>query len=361
MKISRENYEIWFTDWMDNSLSQSRVEELENFLLRNPDLQQEFNEISIFRLIPENEVFRMKPSLRRDLNDISREQFELLCAADAEDDLHDNQKQEFNEMLNNDPARREIRELFGKLKLAAPAVIYRNKRKLIKETPERKAVRLTFVFLAAAAVFVGIVLTGVKMLKKQYVPEMRTSQISQSIRPSISNFRVNRERTDASNLKINHSQGLAKRQIITRERQGSILPVKELAAMDSLRKIKNENPGIEEIHFAPALMVAETIPSDNLNSNGKKTLVYPEESKSFIGKFFARTIREKVLHEKVVSESPLHGYEIAEAGITGLNKLLGWQMALNVRNDEYGNARSVSFTSRMLKFNAPVKRNTAVQ
>ena len=64
------------------------------------------------------------------------------------------------------------------------------------------------------------------------------------------------------------------------------------------------------------------------------------------------------MKENVYDNSPLKSYEIAEAGISGLNKLLGWQMALSTSNDENGDVKSVYFSSKMLKFNVPVKKNT---
>jgi hypothetical protein len=53
----------------------------------------------------------------------------------------------------------------------------------------------------------------------------------------------------------------------------------------------------------------------------------------------------------------LKAYEIAEAGVSGLNKLLGWEMALDERKDENGKLKSVYFSSKILKFNAPVKNS----
>jgi hypothetical protein len=77
---------------------------------------------------------------------------------------------------------------------------------------------------------------------------------------------------------------------------------------------------------------------------------------SNVARFVTKFFREKILHEKVARETPLKGYEIAEAGVAGLNLLFGWEMALNEKNDENGELTSVSFSSKILKFNAPVKK-----
>ena len=83
----------------------------------------------------------------------------------------------------------------------------------------------------------------------------------------------------------------------------------------------------------------------------------PENERSKIGKYLAKTFREKMLKEKTPPDSPLKAYEIAEAGVTGINKLFGWEMALDRKSDENGDLKSVYFSSRIIKFNAPVKKS----
>ena len=62
-----------------------------------------------------------------------------------------------------------------------------------------------------------------------------------------------------------------------------------------------------------------------------------------------------------MNDTPLKSYEIAEAGIEGINKLLGWDMALVRTNDDSGELKSLYFSSRLIKFNAPVRKNVTAQ
>ncbi len=71
---------------------------------------------------------------------------------------------------------------------------------------------------------------------------------------------------------------------------------------------------------------------------------------------FQRLSGKRSLKKKHPPDTPLKGYEIAEAGVSGLNKLLGWQMALDMKKDENGQPKSVSFSSGILKIQAPVKK-----
>jgi hypothetical protein len=79
--------------------------------------------------------------------------------------------------------------------------------------------------------------------------------------------------------------------------------------------------------------------------------------RSSVGKFLSRTYRNLILNEEAATDLPIKGYEIAEGGINGLNKLFGWEMALQKTNDENGDLQSLYFSSKMLKFNAPVKKS----
>ena len=54
MKISNENYEIWFLDYYEGQLAPEQVQELMNFLELNLDLKEEFEQFENITLIPEH-------------------------------------------------------------------------------------------------------------------------------------------------------------------------------------------------------------------------------------------------------------------------------------------------------------------
>jgi hypothetical protein len=105
----------------------------------------------------------------------------------------------------------------------------------------------------------------------------------------------------------------------------------------------------------------EVLPNDLIALNQTPAVSVFDDGRSKFSRFIAKTFREKILREKTGKDSPLKGYEIAEAGVSGLNKLLGWEMALDEKKDENGELRSVYFSSRILKFNAPVKKSEPLQ
>ena len=125
-----------------------------------------------------------------------------------------------------------------------------------------------------------------------------------------------------------------------------------------IRNIDNQEITINKVPVYTQVDINDGIISNTLVAS-KTTFFIPagEDERSNVGRFLSKVFRERILKEKSASDRPLQGYEIAEAGVTGLNKLLGWEMALDKKNDENGELRSVYFSSKILKFNAPVKKS----
>ena len=63
MQIDRSNYEIWLIDWLDGKLNEVQIRELQHFLKDNPDLNEEFEDLGIFRLKPSESEFPYKNQL----------------------------------------------------------------------------------------------------------------------------------------------------------------------------------------------------------------------------------------------------------------------------------------------------------
>jgi len=127
---------------------------------------------------------------------------------------------------------------------------------------------------------------------------------------------------------------------------------------DSLMRITaNQQMTVRKVPVYTRVDLGKGIVSNTLvASNQIINIPEPGDERSKAGKFISKTFREKILKEKAPHDAPLKGFEIAEAGVAGLNKLFGWQMALDMKNDDNGQPKSVYFSSKILKVNAPVKK-----
>jgi hypothetical protein len=356
MKIDRSNYEIWFIDWVDNNLDQSQLDELTMFLDQNPDLKNEFNEFVEIRLVNEDIKYASKNNLRRSASELSPEQFEYLCAAFFENDLTEQQKDELMVTVTGDREKSKTFEAMGRLRLKAPSLQYSGKKALLRKTAFEKAVRISWITLAAAAAVAAFVVT--------YPLIRNNGEISVS--PLIA------EKISRDSVLIEVPEKITKKAEATKsdplgqfdKKPAPVASTEEIKEKPAIQAVKEDLSiqKVEMVAFQANIALADLNQGNSLiESASDFNPPYNDDGRSKIGKFIARNFREKILRQKEVSDAPLKGYELAEAGIEGLNKLLGWQMALDTKSDENGEVESVRFNSKMLKFSAPVKKSESAE
>jgi hypothetical protein len=358
-KIDVTNYEEWIIDWLDGNLNDVEVAKVLQFLEEHQDIKEEFGEIELFRLKPQKNELTDKTRLQKSLDDLPETQFEYLCAASIEKDLSDEQQYELEQITKNDPDRKKTLELFRKTILIPAVAAYPFKKALYKRTVFQNAVRLSLIGLSAAAVIaIAFILYFTKSHELPVKYEMTSKAI---VNDSITGKKQDQkipEKVVAKNIEPVRKQiknRLASNNPIEKSNQ-SLSENKEAKDESSLQRT---DILIGKINIEPNIAFRAE-PEENLISLNFTPVSQPDEEEgSKIGRFIAKTVREKILREKTPVNNPLKGYEIAQAGVAGLNKLMGWEMALDERKDSEGNLKSVYFSSKLLKFNAPVKKTEA--
>lgn len=360
MKIDRSNYEIVIIDWLDGNLNDKESAQLFQFLGENPDLKEEFRELEFVRLTPpKGQVDKVK--LRKSADDLSETQFEYLCAAFLENDLSAEQRTELLQMTADDPVKKKTFDLISRTHLRPVDVLFPDKKLLLKRTVFQNAVRLSAIILSAAAVITLAFI--LYFTKPRELPDTIESSaqaiVSDSIQKSYFDQNIpekepavipaktrNRIKTIASN------QHSVKTAIQSSEEKQTITTEPAITRTEIV---------VEKINVRHEIDFKSEVP-ENLIALNYSVIPEPvDDSRSKFGKLIAKTFREKFLKDKTPADSPLKGYEIAKVGVAGLNKLLGWEMALDERKDTEGNLRSVYFSSKMLKFNAPLKNTEALR
>ena len=366
MKIDNSNYEIWIIDWLDGNLTDLQVEQLLQFLYQNPDLKEEFNEVNSLCLKPYEKLFPQKDQLKKSTADLSGSQFEYLCVAYLENDLSKSQQTELTEIIGKYPEKKRAFELVQKMRLVPSGISYNFKYKLKKRTLTQNVIRLSAIGLCAAASFTLIIFTY------NLIPRSLPDKINSTT------FNI---LVDSSLLKL--SVATVSEKTFTEE--GPVITKLKREMPNTF--VQKNSPVFNQSDPAPSIpvdllvrntdnpeipVIKITVYSDIVlkENNFSNTLVASrydlsvpvyDDERSKLSKFIARTFREKILKENVSKDDPLKAYEIAEAGVTGLNKLLGWEMALVEKKDSNGELASVYFSSKILKFNAPVKKTGPLQ
>jgi hypothetical protein len=362
MQIDRSNYEIWFIDWLDGNLNSLQTEQLKLFLNENPDLREEFNDLTPVTLSSTGVLFRNKDLLKKSPPDLSPLQFEYLCAACLENDLSDNQKSELKEIADAYPDKKRTFDLMQKTRIIPPKVSYKHKYILRKRTAVQKIIRLSVIGLSTAAAI------GVIVIIYSVLPGIASLTINRSAQSLVSDT-ISQKPSEAI-LTDNIPTGILPE--ITKETKGNVaannfrkepdivnsgLP-EALSTEPSFRKPDYQEITINRVPvYAELVLKKADLNNTLIASNMSVTDPEDEDERSGVVKFISKTFREKVLHEKTALDAPIKGLDIAEAGVSGLNKLFGWEMALDKNNDENGKLKSVYFSSRILKFTAPVKKS----
>lgn len=350
MKITRSNYETWFADWLDNNLTDRQVEELNAFLAENHDLAVEFSELREMVLNPAGLQMPGREMLLKDPGEMDQLQFELLCAAAADGGLAEDQLSDFHKMLEGNAGKLRTAGLFRKIRLVPENVTFPHRYSLLKKSAAQKIVSIALPLLGAAAAIVLVLLAIVP--QKEVVPlasgifEIDYDD-SQRIVVSTSNTVPTAPVASPPKTLRKADEGKApeKEEIAISPAQLNLQP--EIQFRASIASI--EKPAVEARPVSTSLVPITT------------TVTQPEpvsyDERSSLRKLLAFKFREKILNEELPENNPVEPFEIAEAGITGLNKLFGWEMSLSRNTDENGDVKSVRFSSRLIKFSGPARNN----
>jgi len=138
MKINRNNYEEFIIDHFDGNLKPDKVNELMNFLEKNPDIKEEFLGYEVLEFAPDDKVkFENKNKLKKelivDVNKINEKNYENYFIAKLENDLSENESADCEKFIIDNPHLKTQYQLFLKTKLKADNnIIFENKSSLKK-------------------------------------------------------------------------------------------------------------------------------------------------------------------------------------------------------------------------------------
>lgn len=363
MNPDRSNYEIWLIDLIDGVLDKTETDKILKFLEQNPDIKEEAESLMFSRLSPYQYPMPDKNEMKRSLNDLTPSQFEFLSVAYLENDLKPDQLEEINQYLEEHPDNRKIFETLQKIKIVPPALDYLNKNRLKRLSPGEKIMHLSLIALSSAAAIALLIISI--LTKTDNINEQQLIVAENSIKDNSS--------TEVVILvpKPLHETPVES----VKTKVAEIKPAKRILISENVNVEVNlpseKKPDIEFTASSENTPLISGISTENIKisvSNGLTTnnLIAPaimflpgettEDDRSRLNKFLARTFREKILRKDNISEEPVKPFEFAQAGIEGLNKLMGWEIDLVKTTDAEGEARSVYFSSRLLKFNIPVKK-----
>ncbi|MBE9491390.1 MAG: hypothetical protein IMY70_00775, partial [Bacteroidetes bacterium] len=151
MNINRNNYEIYFLDYLENRLTPDRKTQLMCFLDQNPDLKEEFEYFDNIQIPVDDSIHcedksKLKKPDIKSIGNIHADNYEDLFIAEIEGDLNDSQKAQLKLLLKNNTFLWNEYQKFQKTILKPDqSVVFENKNSLKKK--ERKVVSLRSYYL----------------------------------------------------------------------------------------------------------------------------------------------------------------------------------------------------------------------
>lgn len=170
MNINRDNYESYFTDYLDGQLSQKEIKEMRIFLLLNDDLAELLEDTDQMKLKYIHLKYHNKESLKKDILHGCPDYYAIAAAEECltEEDIRFTAKH--IDYLESEP-------IYRKLKLNPDSSIhYQNKKRLY-----RKDHRIVFLRSAVAAVMLLLGGSSYLYLKHHTYPALTLAETSMII------------------------------------------------------------------------------------------------------------------------------------------------------------------------------------
>jgi hypothetical protein len=162
MKIDRHNYEAFLLDKLEGKLSPDKQQELENFLLLNPDCAGELTEQDVWILEDENLPFQRNQLLKKDFPDhnsiLGDHNFDMFSIARMEGDLSGDQIEAHQAMVEADEQKADQWRQWQLVRLVDKTLLFAGKDKLKRKKITNGRMIWMSVISAAAAVALLIIL-----------------------------------------------------------------------------------------------------------------------------------------------------------------------------------------------------------
>jgi hypothetical protein len=156
MDINRDNYEVYFLDYVEGNLSSAQEEILLRFLKFNPDLLEELQSFSNHTISPDQVDFPNKNLLKKRFPEkpdiVSASDFDMFCIAYLEGDLTDEQRITFEEFLISNPDFEAKVKMYKATYLSDELIPYPFKENLRRRKPKIVVWRVLLPVAAAAAI-----------------------------------------------------------------------------------------------------------------------------------------------------------------------------------------------------------------
>ncbi len=341
MKITRDNYESWFLDYLEGNLDPEQMEMVRRFKIEHPDLADETEEVSPFLKADSGLVYPGKHLLKKEVYD-DPVHFEQSAIAAMEGNMSDEELSQFHTWIDKNPDRQKFVKEFEQCRLVPDKEItFPGKNRL-----KKKSIWMSGWTQAAAVAAIAL------LVLLTFLPESRKTQ-STSIQTAETTLPKRRDKAPETEAAGNKSLPAQPEKT---EKKVEAVPKRILKKQD----VKVEDLGTLEPRYAETIQKLEP-------RSGKLEPPSPVfvdlltilEQKALYAASMEMPLSEflKDKYQELKTNDPTEFITREEFTIAGLHlfsRLPGKR--LTGRKGSDGRLKTISFNTQLLAFSIPVNR-----
>jgi len=344
MKITRDNYESFFIDYIEGNLPESLIDQFLDFLNQNPDLKEELHLFEEVNLPQESVVFQEKKHLYKSSADENR-RLENIAIAYLEGDWDADENKTVEAYLSSNPEFKREYDLFAKTQLRPDFKIkYPEKQKLYRKSGT--TIAMNWVARAAAVILLAWGINSVIQTPNSPESQKTKTELAQvapkasptsSVKKPESENQI-QETADPAKSKSGKVNTIQKK---TKTEPEETRPVESPATSRDLTALAQIDPIIPKLEQEPTeTQLAFSRSINVMRINESKNVMSVEE-------FLANRV------QKVGKEGLFSAQRIARLGLNLASEISGERIGYEVKN---GKITSVDFESKLMAFSIPLEK-----
>mgnify|MGYP006295088767 CR=1 FL=1 len=356
MKITRNNYETFFLDYLEGNLDENRVDDFLEFLQQNPDLKEELALMDTAPIEPDATVFANKEKLYKEKYDIE-EAFNKTAIALIEGDISASEKKEFDAYLLKHPETQKEVQRFQQTKLKPDtSIVFAHKNKLYHRTLGKTiflwSSRVAAVLVLALAIYFYIDQSGENIVNQSQVAVIEPESTNENANQETQNPPVETEKKKPSEIIPEK-----KDKTLDKAKEAVPKPTKSLRETTKGRmeheKIAEERTPVEVPEKIGSLSASLQNNQTQNIALATMTVTIPESIKSADDEvFFAEVVKDK---------TGLDNFSFRKITKAGLNLVSNISKdKFNYQTNEEGKITELNYDSRLLAFSIPTNNEPVV-
>jgi len=343
MKINRDQYEIWFLDYLEGNLDASGIDDFRSFLEENPDLAEELEFFEPVPLSPPEMVFPHRKKLYKQPFD-QQELFDETAIGMLEGDLTPENLNSFEKYLKEHPEKFQEMELFRQTKLnPEPEIVYHHKRRLYHSV-RRLTISPSVLLKIAALLLLALILP--------VIGERNSPLPLQTTEPQVFSS-INQNDTETVPEEMPVVGSAIASTVLPSRKVNNRLPVITVEKKKESNLVQEEQPILAAVrNELPALLPAEAHSDPYLVKTGDPSLMFSSAALEMLAQ---NDTGEQYLSDKLAQKMGLSGFNMGKVVRWGLTIASGLSKGkFNYSTSESGDIIALNLDTRLVGFSIPV-------